>query len=459
MKTLFFASTVILMFSFAAQAQDLYFTILDSINYNPRSLYVADFDGDSLDELFIGTDTGLVVVDPRTHQPLWNSSMLREPMTASAFFDINGDGYKEIMVATQQNGYWLNIIYGPDYTEVYRWGGYISQAINSIIGGIAPDTSNIILRSASLLISINTQSWDYNEVSGAFVDNIVGNYIARMHYYLTLLGPPGYWTLREVLRFFNSDLNIIAEIQLYSIMNGGPIPVYEYGTKKGIFLNNRTGRYVCIAGCPQNKVNFYCFNEQFQLLQNAADTTTIPEPQAYWLLAADLDSNGIDDIYTFTIYSGHVVIKLYRGSDFVRTATLDQNLPAFTSPVQAHISSSESVDVVYYGAGKIYIAELTAQPVSIDADGGELPGTFSLSTYPNPFNGNMQIGFNSAKASNISVAAYNILGQHLNTIFSGRIEAGVNTWNWNAGDISSGIYFIVVNGCDFTTSKKVMLLK
>ncbi len=66
--------------------------------------------------------------------------------------------------------------------------------------------------------------------------------------------------------------------------------------------------------------------------------------------------------------------------------------------------------------------------------------------------------------SNVTLDVYNLIGQKVVTLFEGEVEAGKHTAQFNASTMSSGIYFFRLNavgqnGAQFTSSKKMTLLK
>ena len=59
---------------------------------------------------------------------------------------------------------------------------------------------------------------------------------------------------------------------------------------------------------------------------------------------------------------------------------------------------------------------------------------------------------------------YNITGQRITTLVSGRLEAGSHTVVWNGRDetgktVSSGVYLYRVKAGEFVETKKMVLLK
>jgi hypothetical protein len=89
-----------------------------------------------------------------------------------------------------------------------------------------------------------------------------------------------------------------------------------------------------------------------------------------------------------------------------------------------------------------------------------MPCMFALrQNYPNPFNPSTMIEFDIPRKSFVTVEVFNLLGQKVATILAGNLQAGTYKIPWNAGNLSSGIYFYRLNAESFTDAKKLLLLK
>ena len=66
-----------------------------------------------------------------------------------------------------------------------------------------------------------------------------------------------------------------------------------------------------------------------------------------------------------------------------------------------------------------------------------------LGNFPNPFNPSTRIDFqlDTAVPLQVDVNIYNILGQKMETLFTGQLASGMHSVNWNASKYSSGVYF------------------
>ncbi|MDR3626653.1 MAG: T9SS type A sorting domain-containing protein [Ignavibacteriaceae bacterium] len=79
--------------------------------------------------------------------------------------------------------------------------------------------------------------------------------------------------------------------------------------------------------------------------------------------------------------------------------------------------------------------------------------------YPNPFNPTTNIQYSIVKSGHVTLTIYDILGRKIATLINQNQEAGNHTINFNASRFASGVYFYRIEAGDFTSVKKMMLLK
>jgi len=89
-----------------------------------------------------------------------------------------------------------------------------------------------------------------------------------------------------------------------------------------------------------------------------------------------------------------------------------------------------------------------------------LPTEFTLSqNHPNPFNPITQIKYTLPRDCLVTLEIYNILGQKVATLIDGSQKAGYKTAKWDAGSLSSGIYFYRLQAGDFVQTRKMVLIR
>ena len=89
-----------------------------------------------------------------------------------------------------------------------------------------------------------------------------------------------------------------------------------------------------------------------------------------------------------------------------------------------------------------------------------LPTEYSLSqNYPNPFNPTTTIQYSIPKSGNVKLTVYNFLGEEVVTLVNDFKETGVYKVNFNSKDLTSGIYFYRLDAGNYSSVKKMILLK
>lgn len=103
--------------------------------------------------------------------------------------------------------------------------------------------------------------------------------------------------------------------------------------------------------------------------------------------------------------------------------------------------------------------------VSVGSNGSHVPDKVTLhQNFPNPFNPSTTIRYDLTKTSKVSLKIYDILGQEVRTLVSGKQSSGVYNVKWdgknNLGNpVSSGVYVYRIEAAGFVSSRKMMFLK
>jgi photosystem II stability/assembly factor-like uncharacterized protein len=79
--------------------------------------------------------------------------------------------------------------------------------------------------------------------------------------------------------------------------------------------------------------------------------------------------------------------------------------------------------------------------------------------YPNPFNPSTNIEFRIAEFGFVSLKVYDILGREVATLVNEEKHAGNYEVKFNGSGLSSGIYFFKLSTEDYTSVKKMLLIK
>jgi len=119
--------------------------------------------------------------------------------------------------------------------------------------------------------------------------------------------------------------------------------------------------------------------------------------------------------------------------------------------------------------GTVYFDDLTVQKVgtttAVKGVGANVPRVFDLSNnYPNPFNPSTNIQFAVPHQGNITLAVYNVLGQHVRTLAEGDYAPGQYTVTWDGKDesgrtVTSGMYFARLETGSIALVRKMLMMK
>jgi len=153
----------------------------------------------------------------------------------------------------------------------------------------------------------------------------------------------------------------------------------------------------------------------------------------------------------------------------------DQNLPSRTpSTVGFTVSATDlepgiyetTVSVVatdFYGTETLLDVEVTVTPsrsvVTDTNPDAELPASFSLGNYPNPFNPSTTIRFELPQREQTSLVVFDVTGRQVRVLHDGELDAGLHEIRFSADDLPSGTYLYRLVTPTATRTEKMILVK
>ncbi len=88
------------------------------------------------------------------------------------------------------------------------------------------------------------------------------------------------------------------------------------------------------------------------------------------------------------------------------------------------------------------------------------PVDYSLSqNYPNPFNPSTSISYSIPENAFVTLKIYDVLGNEVEVLINEQKESGNYQIDFNASELSSGIYYYTLTAGNFTSTKKMSLIK
>ena len=95
------------------------------------------------------------------------------------------------------------------------------------------------------------------------------------------------------------------------------------------------------------------------------------------------------------------------------------------------------------------------EPISID-----MPSTYLLQqNYPNPFNPSTTILFSIPTSEFVTLKVYDVLGREIATLVNENLSAGSYSYNFDAKNLTSGVYLYKLQAGKYSEIKKMMLIR
>lgn len=137
-----------------------------------------------------------------------------------------------------------------------------------------------------------------------------------------------------------------------------------------------------------------------------------------------------------------------------------------TTVINSSVSSflySTAIDFNGYvwvgGSASNIFTTMPEPPVSAGNDKYVVNNYRLYQNYPNPFNPNTIISFELQRSDFITLKVYDILGKKVAVLIDGMQESGVHHVNFDASNLTSGVYFYRLQAGDFVEIKKMVLLR
>jgi len=179
-----------------------------------------------------------------------------------------------------------------------------------------------------------------------------------------------------------------------------------------------------------------------------------------WLDGVDFEADVVVDMQALAI-DGTTIYNI--GGH--RTLPAGNKIAFFAfDPLSLSSDTENGVEYFWYGFMDTSPANQVLNWFGVSDDvrevGGNVPQEFAISqNYPNPFNPTTTIDFAVPKSSLVTLKVYDILGKEITTLINKDMNSGNYKVNFDASGLASGMYIYTITAGDFTSSKKMVLLK
>ncbi|MBD3287804.1 T9SS type A sorting domain-containing protein [candidate division KSB1 bacterium] len=256
-------------------------------------------------------------------------------------------------------------------------------------------------------------------------------------------------------------------------LKGGPIPVFNmelWGSKwdiMGWVPYNWNPDYYGTTGDTENKVmimdgshplaaGFFTGAEVeivTPIAGSGALTYSVPQIEIIQIGVLSADPN---KTIVFGVEAGTV---LYNDVNTIDGSLVSENRIACVG-VMAGLNGNITDDgwkLIH--AGIDWITEGGAS--AVESESNLTPSEFRLEqNYPNPFNPSTSIRFTLKEAGNVTLKVFDLLGNEVATLIDGDYKSiGSHTVNFDAHNLTSGVYFYKLESGNFSAIKKMSLVK
>jgi hypothetical protein len=116
-----------------------------------------------------------------------------------------------------------------------------------------------------------------------------------------------------------------------------------------------------------------------------------------------------------------------------------------------------------YGSGELYFDDIAFSTSVVSFVKGKksfIPWQFILCpSYPNPFNSSMSIKYVLPKPSLVDISIYDIQGRLIKKLIETTQDAGSHVVQWQAENLTSGVYLYKITTPDYSAVSKCILIK
>jgi len=205
-------------------------------------------------------------------------------------------------------------------------------------------------------------------------------------------------------------------------------------------------------------ITLFIFTIPFLLAANSYNVPAGTKDNKIFLNVNNRSGKNINVIHVNTQYN-HDALNVYNDNNAEWVKPLNNRVLQYNFDIKA----AAKIDSVYTIVFEIYSDNdlLAEKQIDIHINA---PEKFEvLNNYPNPFNPVTTISYRLPIKSSVKIDIYNVSGQKIETLLDKSLEAGVHDIEWNAANMSSGVYFyrIKINnekGMQ-TAVKRMMLIK
>lgn len=254
---------------------------------------------------------------------------------------------------------------------------------------------------------------------------------------------------------------------LFRAAVGGPISIW-FGTSVGLVYHSTNSGLswdstMTQSGVSVNAVTFINHNTGFCAGDDPFSTVNGGNS---WLFQASYPNTG--RFYSFQSAGGYywytsgpgIYVSTNNGLTFEEDFTNPSNQDFRHLVIVS--SGGDNSRTVFNGWGVTSNGLIyhNSETIGITPIGNIVPQNYSLQqNYPNPFNPVTKIQFDLPEKGFIRLSVFDILGNQVDKIFEGSLNAGKYEADFDGSKLSSGVYFYTMESGNFKETKRMVLVK
>ncbi len=371
--------------------------------------------------------------------PLWSFTTMQDPLLV----------IDTVFVYPQAFDYWTGSTNATTKTQVSlvdgrnTTDGWMKFDISSI-----PDSSNIL--GVTFHGYVNSTNWPYWSITPMPIDPVTAA-AADVYSAIQTGEVDGVAYL-----FSNESGTYTTGNKTYALVDGNILSDINTSLANGWFAvgissrDNSTTYYITFDGWneanPPSLEIIYEYIVPVELTSFSANTSA-NSVTLNWNTATELNNNGFE-IQRKSLNSEWSNIGFVAGFG---TTTEPKSYSFTDAKVDAGGFSYRLKQIDFDGSYEY------SNEINVEVTG---PAQYTLEqNYPNPFNPSTLIKYSVAQDGFVNVSIFNLLGEKVATLVNSNMKAGSYEINFNASQLSSGVYFYSIDAGDFKAVRKMLLMK
>lgn len=394
-------------------------------------------------------------------------------------YDVNNVHNSYTLKTTDGGRNWTTYI---DTTLNYMRCVTFADSLNGWVGLLGlnrPQIAKTTNGGINWVTSMHTPNSDSNNVCGiqAMDANLVyacGRWNGPAKFYKTTNGGTN-WTVKDMTPLATTLIDCYFYSRDSGFVVGGIGPTLA--SRKAVVLFTSDGGETWVNKITTTragwgwKINFPTKNVGYISVESNPGTVTstcflkTTDRGATWqeklFLPMHIDEEGIGFINENTGWIGGWFMQTYKTTNGGDNWAVTNEFP-YSGVVAANLNRFRIInDTVAYAVGRTIYKYSRDSVVGIQQISDGVPTDFSLKqNFPNPFNPGTKIRFDVvSKTAEIQIIVYNSLGQIVETLIKGKLEAGTYEVEFSADKHPSGVYYYTLVANNYSITKKMMLIK